>query len=151
MGHILVSLNHSNQNHTISNSHQKRKYHYITKRKFIYYKMNPFIFNQDSQGYSSMQSCNSTPFIPTMKRTYDSRASSASPDSNQSTPKKRNLSPLESSSPEYRLQPCFNGKGSPFLFLQFRKARKCKVGNYLCNTKVICLVTHFRDLVKWNW
>ena len=75
--------------------------------------MNPFIFHQDLQGPSNILSGNTKPFIPTMKRTYDSRASSASPpDSNQSTPKKINLSQSEGSSPEYSVNSWHNSPTS---------------------------------------
>ena len=52
---------------------------------------NPIVFRQEMHSYNDITSCNLRPIIPPMKRSYDSRSSSASPDSsNQSTPKKRN-------------------------------------------------------------
>ena len=74
---------------------------------------NPIVFRQEMHSYNDITSCNLRPIIPPMKRSYDSRSSSASPDSsNQSTPKKRNTSQSNEHSPDFSFHP-WNNSPSP--------------------------------------
>ena len=63
--------------------------------------MSPIVYCQDLQGHTTLPPYNSQATTPTMKRPFNSRSSSASPGSSQSTPKKRNTSEFEGSSPDY--------------------------------------------------